>query len=106
MNSKDLKNCTTEELSTLEFELTKRDNPVAARFIRSFKKFYGKNVVVNRGRKVPRGTVGNVFWMGQTDYSKYGDKWGISTSIRVGIKDESENVYWTALNNVDLCEIS
>lgn len=49
----------------------------------------GKDVTVVKGRKVPIGTTGNVFWLGQTQYG-----W------RVGLKDANGTTHWTALSNV------
>jgi len=54
----------------------------------------GSRVVLCRKRcKVPFGTKGRVFWLGD---SHYGD--------RVGFKDEDEETYWTALRNVEVEE--
>ena len=53
----------------------------------------GDRVVVARGVKVPRGTSGVVFWVGDT---KYG--------LRVGLKDAAGTVHWTAMGNVDLAD--
>jgi hypothetical protein len=49
----------------------------------------GKVVEVFKGRKVPRGTRGKVIWLGDGDYG-----------ARVGIKDASGAVHWTAASNV------
>lgn len=51
----------------------------------------GSRVVVARGRAVPKGTTGVVFWMGSGQYGE-----------RVGIKDDAGVTYWTALANVDV----
>lgn len=51
----------------------------------------GKTVVVSRGRKVAKGTTGDVFWIGD---GRYG--------VRVGIKDAAGTVHWTAASNVDV----
>jgi len=79
-------------------------NYKAVALINDVKKFYHKMVRVVKGRKVPHGTFGECFWMGSYDNSKYGDPWGIYTSVRIGIKDTDGNVYWTALNNVEIIE--
>ena len=60
----------------------------------------GKVVVVNRGRKVPHGVTGEVFWIRDVNYDPYGREWGKET--RIGIKDDSGNVYWTYAKNVDV----
>jgi hypothetical protein len=51
----------------------------------------GVKVTVARGRKVPVGTTGTVIWKGQGQYG-----W------RVGVKDSTDTVHWTALTNVDV----
>lgn len=49
----------------------------------------GSRVEVYKGRKVPKGTTGECFWLGQ---GRYG--W------RCGIKDDDGEAHWTALSNV------
>jgi hypothetical protein len=51
----------------------------------------GKTLKVVRGRKVAVGTVGTCFWIGES-------RWG----VRVGIKDATETVHWTAVTNVEV----
>jgi hypothetical protein len=53
----------------------------------------GKTVTVVRGRKVPRGTTGRVFWFGET-------KFGWS----VGIELANGNRVFTASSNVDIVQ--
>lgn len=50
----------------------------------------GATVEVVAGRKVPKGTVGTVIWVGE-------DNWGKG---RLGIKDAEGTVHWTASTNV------
>lgn len=58
----------------------------------------GKTVKVVKGRKVPKGTVGTVVWYGEgKKYSYYG-----SAPMRVGLKDASGTVHWTAASNVEV----
>lgn len=102
MTMQELKRYTQDELDRLEFEMMSRGNLVASDAIRNFKRFYSKRVRVFKGKKVPIGTEGIVFWMGSTDYSKYGDPWGIYTQYRAGIKDDEGNVYWTNISNLEL----
>jgi hypothetical protein len=45
---------------------------------------------VVKGRKVPVGLRGTVFWMGDGQYG-----------TRVGLKDDAGTVYWTAASNVE-----
>ncbi len=49
----------------------------------------GMDVVVVRGRKVPKGTQGQVIWVGNKG-------WG----PRVGVRDDKGSVHWTAESNV------
>ncbi len=50
-------------------------------------------VVASRGKsKVPKGTEGTCFWMGES---------GAFGTVRVGIKDAAGTVYWTAASNVE-----
>lgn len=53
----------------------------------------GKHVRVVKGRKVPRGTEGRVFW--------FGFKWGHE---RVGFKDAAGETFWTAATNVEVIQ--
>lgn len=102
MRLMDLKGYSDAELDRLEFEMARRENWVAFDAIGNFKKYYDKQVVVVKGRKVPHGTTGTCFWMGTYDNSRYGDPWGFYTTTRVGIKDAAGNVYWTSVKNIAL----
>ncbi len=53
----------------------------------------GNTVVVVRGRKTPKGTIGKVFWIGNDNYS---------AGLRYGIKDSNDNVYWVPENYVEI----
>ncbi len=58
----------------------------------------GKTIKVVKGRKVPKGTVGECVWYGEgKKYSYYG-----SAPMRVGLKDASGTVHWTAASNVEV----
>ena len=87
---------------SLKFEAIKRGNLNAATEIDEFMDYFGKTVVVVKGRKVAKGTTGTVFWLKRYDYSKYGDPWGIYSKTRIGIKDSSGEVFFTSLDNVTL----
>lgn len=60
----------------------------------------GKRVIVSHGRKVPHGVEGEVFWLREVNYDPYGRSW--NKEIKIGIKDDSGNVYWTYAKNVDV----
>lgn len=51
----------------------------------------GQTVTVVKGRKVAKGTTGTIIWVGEDD-------WG---NTRIGIKDSSGTVHWTAASNVE-----
>lgn len=50
---------------------------------------HGRKVVVARGRKVPVGLIGEVSWVGEGPWGR-----------RVGVRDLSGTVHWTAASNV------
>lgn len=56
---------------------------------------WGKTVKVVRGRKVPKGTVARVFWMGE-------NKWGWSVGLEL---DNGDRVF-TALHNVEVVQVT
>lgn len=58
----------------------------------------GRQVVVARGRKVAKGTEGEVIWYGEGKAYGYGQR----GEMRVGIKLASGEVVWTAAANVDV----
>lgn len=53
----------------------------------------GARVTVVRGRKVPKGTVGTVIWLGE-------DNWG---KARLGLRTDDGETHWTAASN---CEVT
>lgn len=56
---------------------------------KEFKK--GDTVIVKKGKKVPIGTVGKIFYLKATEYG-----------LNVGFKDDSETVYWNYGHNLDI----
>ncbi|MEY8366830.1 hypothetical protein AALA22_14430 [Anaerovoracaceae bacterium 41-7] len=98
----DYRKMTDEELDRLTFAATSRMNYNAAADIERFRSVYGKRVKVVKGRKVPIGTIGTVFWYRTYDNSKYGDPWGIYSSTSVGIKQDDGTVHFTNYNNVEI----
>ena len=52
----------------------------------------GDEVVVFKGRKVPRGTKGELFWLGEDSYGK----------ARAGVRCSNGEVCWTALSNLQV----
>lgn len=104
MTMKELSKYSDEELREMWRYFAQSENLTACTAISLVRQFYNKQVKVVKGRKVPIGTVGECFWMGSTDYSKYGDPWGIYTKYRCGIKDADGKVYWTSVNNIELAQ--
>ena len=104
MTMSDLCRLSEGELNELRNYMAGRENLNICRRIDEVERFYGKQIKVVKGRKVPIGTIGECFWMGSCDYSKYGDQWGIYTTVRVGLKTPDGQVYWTALNNVEVVD--
>lgn len=61
----------------------------------------GKTVVVVKGRKVAKGTTGEVFWVGAGKAYSWADaKFGVAN--RIGIKDAAGATHWTAASNVEV----
>lgn len=58
----------------------------------------GKAVVVVKGRKVPIGTEGIVFWKGIDKFKSN----HYSTAYRIGFKDAEGETHWTAESNVEV----
>lgn len=99
---KELMRKTPEELTILANYMRAQGNGKAALGIEYVRKFANKRVRVAKGRKVPKGTEGICFWMGSYCNTPHGDPWGIYTSFRCGIRDDDGNVYWTAIDNIEL----
>lgn len=59
-----------------------------------------KKVIVIKGRKVPKGTEGVVFWVGTQNYDRY-KRSGYEVT-RIGFKDKFDTVYWTSADNVEV----
>ena len=91
-----------KELNEVKFAFTCKGNLNAAREISEFQEVYNKRVKVVKGRKVPHGTEGVVFWVKRYDNSKYGDAWGIYSNTRIGFKDDEGQAFFTAFDNVVL----
>lgn len=102
MTIMDLKDQSPVQLNAIKYQMMVKDNTSAVHAISVFEKFFNKVVTVTKGRKVPIGTTGTVFWLGSYDNSKHGDQWGIYTTFRCGIRDSDNNIYWTSVNNIEL----
>lgn len=104
MTLKDLCHMTEDELEALANQMASIGNLQALGSISLVRQWNGKTVRVFKGRKVPIGTTGVVFWIGQYDNSKYGDPWGIYTTTKLGIRDSAGNAFFTADTNCEICE--
>lgn len=104
MTMKELMKKSRDELEELSKYMVLHDNLGAVTAINYVIKFANKHVRVVKGRKVPKGTEGVIFWMGSYCNSPYGDPWGIYTTYRCGLKDDNGRIYWTALSNVELVQ--
>lgn len=62
----------------------------------------GKRVRVIKGRKVPHGTEGVVFWIGSVNYDPY--KRIYNETKRIGFKADDGKVYWTDVHNVEVVD--
>lgn len=93
---------TEDELTELKMAFIANGNLNAAREIDEFRHMYGKRVKVVKGRKVPHGTEGVVFFLKRYDNSKYGDSFGIYSNTRIGFKDDAGEAYFTSYDNVVL----
>ena len=98
----DYRKMSKEELIELKYQFIARGNTNASVEISDFIRYYGKLVKVVKGRKVPKGTTGVVFWVKRYDNSKYGDPWGIDSTTKVGIRDDKGQAHFTAICNVEL----
>lgn len=68
----------------------------------------GKVIKVVRGRKVPIGATGEVFWMGEVNYDPYIRSYHRSyhSSWRIGFKADNDETYWTDVRNVEVVDPS
>ena len=60
----------------------------------------GMDVIVARGRKVPKGTTGRVTWMGENSFG-YG--WNRRTTTSVRITEANGTNHFTNITNCDAC---
>lgn len=92
-------NKSEDELAAIEYWAISNGNHNAAREVRDFREFYGKNVEVFKGRKVSVGTCGKVFWLKRKNFAKYADPWGLQSATIIGIIDCNGNKFYTNCNN-------
>ena len=61
--------------------------------------YYGKRVSVVKGRKIPHGTEGTVFYV---ERIHYGYQWWKGWSTRIGFKDDNDNAFFTDSKNLEV----
>jgi hypothetical protein len=82
----------TERVARYDADLYEAKNPAVK----------GARVRVVKGRKVPKGTTGEVIWVGESAYG--GSRWS-TPALRLGIRDEAGQTHWTAASNVERLDI-
>lgn len=94
-----LNKMTESELERYEEYCVNAGNLEALVEIRKHREFYGHEVKVVKGRKIPHGTQGVVFYV---ERIHYGYQWWKGWSTRVGLKDDNGNVFFTDSNNLQV----
>ena len=51
-----------------------------------------------KGEKAPKGTIGRVFWLGESSFERYGH---VTVTQRVGFETTEGKRYFTAASNVE-----
>ena len=102
MECRDMARLSEDQLNELNYCLLARGNVNAALEITHYREVYSRKVKVVKGRKVPVGTEGVVFWLKRYDYSKHGDPWGIYSDTKVGIRDGAGQVWFTSISNIEV----
>lgn len=86
-----------EEYTDLYMYAVNHDNTQAAIEIEQHRRFFGQNVEVIKGRKVPIGTNGEVIYLSRKHYGQ--SQWfGYETYI--GIIDDNGTIHYTNINNI------
>lgn len=106
MESRDMAKLSEEQLAELNYRLVAQGNLNAALEVKHFRNVYNRVARVVKGRKVPIGTQGTVFWVKRYDYSKHGDPWGIYSDTKVGIRDAAGKAWFTSIENIEVIEAS
>lgn len=88
----------TEELTQYKMMCIARGNLEAMNEACDFIEFFHKNVKVIKGRKVPKGTQGEVVWIKRRGYANTFSSY-VTT---LGIKDKEGKMWYTNSDNVEL----
>lgn len=90
----------TEEINKIRFYALSVGNMQAVIEADDHEEFFGKAVKVIKGRK-NIGFTGTVFYLARKHYGS--NPWtGYQT--RIGVKNESNEVIWTSIDNVKVCK--
>ena len=100
MKAAEFRKMSPESISDYRMFCLTRQNAGALMEIDAFEKYLDKEVKVVKGKKVPLGTTGKVFWIGMRNYSQYGNWW--SWEVRIGFKDADGATYFTSEENIEL----
>lgn len=100
MTAEHFRSMSREDRDKYHMACAMRDNIGALMELQAFEEYLDKKVKVVKGRKVPIGTVGTVFWVGMQNYSRYGNWW--SWKVRLGFKTEAGETFFTNEVNVEL----
>ena len=95
----DLRKGSIKELREMEAFFVRNGNLSAASYVSDHIELYGADVEVVKGRKVPIGTTGNVFWMKGNHYGN--DPWSGHVTT-VGIKTADGQTVFTSAENLEI----
>lgn len=88
-----------DEIDKIIHYAHEQDNLQAATEARHHMKYFGKTVRVVKGRKVPIGATGYVFWLSRKHFSN--NAWtGFET--RIGIRTDDGEVFFISSGNVEV----
>ena len=69
--------------------------------VADYRKYYGQRVEVIKGRKVPVGTAGKVFFVKRVNYGR--DQW-TGWATRIGLETDAGQTYFTSASNLRIAE--
>ncbi|MDD4096161.1 MAG: hypothetical protein PHP22_07985 [Oscillospiraceae bacterium] len=73
------------------------DNAQAAIEASDHLQYFGKTVIVTKGRQVPIGTIGTVFWLARKHFGS--NSW-VGWQTRIGIREDDGTVHFLSIENV------
>jgi hypothetical protein len=90
-----------QQLEQYETYCRTQENLQAVVEIADHRKYYGQRVEVIKGRKVPVGTVGKVFFVKRVNYGR--DQW-TGWATRIGFQTNAGETYFTNASNLRIAE--